>query len=154
MRPLNDVIAEKMPNLVYKHGFAAHAIGEDEVLMIKGSCLILIFRDREGISVGSVFVEAGGMREYSLGHYLVTKRNATHVVASGGFRVGDNQGGKAVGELIWYDHALSMCAEDILAGSVDWISDYPGKPIPLAEPTSAKIREVLRTIRMGRADTC
>lgn len=139
---LKDMVLERMPSLVSAHAFSAHALGSDEVLMTNGRCVLLIFRDREGINVSVVL---DGAREYPMGRYLVTKRNATSMVAavrsSGVEALAE---GRVEGELAWYDRALSLCAGDVLSGSVEWVSDYPGRPTTLAAPTKLKVGEVLR----------
>jgi hypothetical protein len=138
---LKDLVLKWMPRLVSAHAFITHELGSDEVLMANGCCALLVFRDREGINVSVVLDR---IREYPIGQYLVAKRKATAAVAAAeSSSPGARAEGKVEGELAWYDRALSLCANDVLAGSVEWVSDYPGRPTTLAAPTRLTVGALL-----------
>ena len=100
-------------------------LGSCEIALRGKKFAIVIFKDRDGVSLSYIKAEKKGAKEFPLGHFLVTKRLWT----------ASNQPDRIGGELESYALTLKNSGQDILMGDESWMKDFTTSAFPVAFKT-------------------
>lgn len=100
-------------------------LGSCEIALEGKGFAIVIFKDRDGISLSYIKAKGEGTREYPLGHFLATRRRWT----------ASNQPDRIAAELESYALTLRDSAQDILRGDEAWMEDFTTSSFPVSLKT-------------------
>ena len=114
---------------------------ENEVAVIGSGYVLLVWLDRDGVSVKYVDVaQSTGLATIDLGSFLAMKRTWTvddSVPATGDFESQVHRG------LMSFAKTLESAGPDILEGCKEWLSDVPDAPLKLSTQHVELIRELM-----------
>lgn len=115
-------------------------IGDGEIALIGATFLLLIWLDREGVSVRHVRSASSGFQTIDLGRFIALKRGWV----SGNLPVADeNIETRLRRECSSYAANLQKYAEDILRGETKWMKEVSASPSVLSDITGKAIEAAI-----------
>jgi hypothetical protein len=120
-------------------GFRMVPIDLEQVVLSRGEVLFLFSESLEGARLDLLRQKDRTYLSYSVGYYIATiRRKQLDQVPVPKMPVD-----RTMADLRWFHHLLTIGAPDIVRGELEWLKDYPEKPVTMQPVACKGIQEVL-----------
>ena len=122
-------------------------IGDGEIALVGITFLLLVWIDREGVSVKYVRLASSKFEIIDIGKFIALKRGW---VACGTPGADEDTNARLRRECSSYALNLQKSATDILQGGTEWLKEVSESPSALSDLTAEAIKSALERSRKSR----
>lgn len=141
------IVREEFGSMCQAFNLLIERVGEGEIAMIGITFLLLIWLDREGVSVKYVRLASSKFEIIDIGKFIALKRGW---VACGSPRADEDTEARLRRECSSYALNLQKSAADILQGGTNWLKEVSESPSVLSDLTRKAIKSALERSRKSR----
>jgi hypothetical protein len=136
----DQIVREEFGSLCRTFNLTVKKMGDDEIALIGGTFVLLVWLDREGVSVKYIRLDREKFEAIDVGRFLVLKRGwiATELPSKG-----ENIEDRLRRECSSYALNIQQYGAEILMGQTEWMKEVTGSPIVLSEVTKKAIQTAL-----------
>jgi hypothetical protein len=147
MNTKEKIVREEFGSICEAYNLLIDMIGDGEIALIGITFLLLVWLDREGVSVKYVRLTSSKFEIIDIGKFIAQKRGW---VVCGSPGADEDTEARLRRECSSFALNLQKSAADILQGGTDWLKEISESPSALSDHTKKAIQSALERSRKSR----